>query len=133
MEKRVYNIICMPAMILTWLAGIGIIANYGWEWFGINTWLHIKVVLLLLLTLYQFYSRKLMNDLINEKKTFNSFQFRLFNEVPTLLLIAIVIFGVYKNIANGIYAFAVVVALGVIFYFAAKAYKKTRLKKEQIN
>ena len=128
MEHRVYHIICNPAMIITWLAGIGIIATYGWEWFGFNTWLHIKIVLLMLLTIYQLYCKKLMNDLLKGKTGYSSFQFRLFNEVPTLLLIAIIIFAVYKNIANGFYALTVVVGLGIIFYFAAKAYRNARIK-----
>lgn len=126
MENRVYSIICNPAMIVTWVAGVLTIYFYGWNWFVVNTWLHIKLVLLMGLTGYHFYCKILIARLSTGKNYLSSFQFRLFNEVPTLFLIAIVILAVFKNLANVAYAFAVVLICGIVFYIFAKLYERLR-------
>jgi putative membrane protein len=126
MENRVYSIICTPAMVITWIAGILTIYFYGMEWFKVNSWLHIKILLLILLTVYHLYCKKLIAKLKEEKNSFSSFQFRLFNEVPTLFLIAIVILAVFKNLTNVGYAIAVVVLSGIVFYIFTRLYQRIR-------
>lgn len=126
MEWRVYKIICNPAMMITWTAGITMIVLYGWEWFSQNYWLHIKLVLLVGLTIYHVWCKLLILRMEGGNFEFSSFQFRLLNEVPTLFLVAITLIAVYKNSLNGLYAFAGLILFGILLYLGTKVYKRRR-------
>ena len=128
MQNRVYNIICSPAMMFTWFCGIGMIVILGWDWFAGQYWLHAKLLLLLGLTGYQLYCKKIMQQLEVGATKITSFQFRLLNEVPTIFLLSIVLIAVYKNLANFSYIFVAIIAFAVTLYFSAKAYKSYRIK-----
>ncbi len=130
MERRVYGIICNPAMTITWIAGVGMIYLYGWDWFKVNGWLHVKLLMVILLSGYQGYCKKYMVMLAQGKSNFTSFQLRLINEVPALFLIFTVILAVFKRIEYMGYGFLVVLIVGLLFYAFAKAYKKKREIKE---
>jgi len=130
MEWRVYKIICNPAMMITWTAGIIVIALYGWEWFTLAGWLHVKLVLLVLLTVYQLWMKRIIVQLENDNLQYSSFQFRLLNEVPTVLLLSITLLAIYQNTLNFLYAFGGVLVFGVLLYFGAKAYKRHRRRLE---
>ena len=127
MEDRVYRIICTPSLVITWIAGMSIIYLYGLEWLKVNYWLHAKLVLLILLTIYHFYCKTIYLKLRKRKTAFSSFQFRVFNELPTLFLITIVILAVFKNMTNAVYAILIVILLGILFYIFAKAYQRIRI------
>jgi putative membrane protein len=89
MQWRVYRIICNPAMMITWAAGLTVIALYGWDWFKVSYWLHIKLILLIGLTVYHVWCKKIIIQLERGDMAFTSYQFRLWNEVPTLFLVII--------------------------------------------
>jgi putative membrane protein len=97
MERRLFNYIMMPAMILTWIFGILLIGSLG-----INVlqelWFIMKGILVLLLTHYHFYLGKCVRLFANEQNTKTSKFFRIINEVPTILLILIVFIVVFKPI-----------------------------------
>lgn len=126
MERKVLNIICRPAMLVTWIFGVMMIVAYGMDWFKTNYWLHTKLVMVLLLSGYTDYCSRLIKKLKVSKTSFSSFQFRLFNEVPTLFLIAIVLMAVYRNNLNYLYAFLGILISGLVMYAIAKIYKKKR-------
>lgn len=130
MESRVYTIICNPAMMITWTAGLAMIYLYGIEWLQLNYWILIKIFLVVLLTAYHLYCKRLIRKLKKRKTSFSSFQFRLFNEVPALFLIFIVILAVFKNMTNAGYAVLVVLFTGVLFYIFAMLYRKVRMRNE---
>jgi len=126
MEWRVYKIICNPAMMITWTAGIGMLVWHGMDWFKINGWMHIKLLLLIGLTVYHVYCKRIIKRFEAGENPFTSFQFRLLNELPTLFLLSIVLLAVYRNTLNFIYAFGGVLLFGVLLYVIAKAYKRSR-------
>lgn len=126
MQKRVYKIIATPAMVFTWFFGLSMIATNPF-WLT-QSWFHFKFFLLLLLTAYHFYCKKIIGLQEAGKQTFTSFQFRLLNELPTLFLVAIVLLAVAKNLLNFAYLFSGVLVFGVVLYFSAKAYKRSRGK-----
>lgn len=130
MEARVYKIICNPAMMLTWTAGLLMIFFHGFEWFKVNTWLHYKLLLLVLLTLYHLSCKKHILKLQKNESKMTSLQFRLFNEVPTLFLIAISIFAVFKNMSNLSTTIVILVFSALLLYIFTKIYKKQRDKNE---
>lgn len=126
MEWRVYRIICNPAMMVTWIGGLGMIYIYGMDWFKDNTWLHVKLVLVLMLTGYHLYCKSLIKKYENGQKVLNSFQMRLFNEIPTIFLFCIVLLAVFRNAGNVMYIFGGVLIVGIILFIFAKLYKKKR-------
>lgn len=126
MEKRVYGIICNPAMMITWTFGILMIIKYGYDWFAVNTWLHFKLVFLILMTVYQMYCKRLIKKLEIGKTGFSSTQFRLFNEVPTLFLIVISSIAVFKNGTNPYILVASILGVVIALVLLTKLYKKIR-------
>ena len=95
MEKKLYIYIMMPAMVLSWIFGMILISNIGFETLS-TLWIKIKLILVILLTLYHFYLGKLLEDFRLNKNTKSSKFFRIINEVPTLLLILIVFIVIFK-------------------------------------
>jgi protoporphyrinogen IX oxidase len=126
MQNRVYKIICNPAMMITWTCGILMLINT--PAFLQQGWMHVKLLLLVLLTGYHIWCKMIIKRLEKGLKAFDSFQFRLFNELPTLFLIAIVLLAVIKDLLNFIYLFGGVLAFGFLLFISAKAYKKHREK-----
>ncbi|WP_415320831.1 protoporphyrinogen oxidase HemJ [Candidatus Pelagibacter sp. Uisw_092] len=97
MERKLYFYIMTPAMILTWVFGLVLISSLGFEIFS-ATWIKLKLLLVILLTLYHFYLSKLLSDFDLDQNTKSSKFFRIINEVPTILLILIVFIVVFKPI-----------------------------------
>ena len=97
MEKKLFNYIMMPAMILSWIFGILLIGNIGFHVFY-ELWVILKGILVLLLTHYHFYLGKCVRMFENGQNTKTSKFFRIINEVPTILLILIVFIVVFKPI-----------------------------------
>ena len=95
MEKRLFNYIMRPAMLLSWLLGIILILNIGIEAFSF-LWLQIKLILVFLLSVYNEYLGKCIKLLkIGENKKSTKF-YRIINEIPTILLILIVFIVIFK-------------------------------------
>ena len=97
MEKKLYNYIMMPAMLLSWLFGLILISHVGFETLS-SKWLQIKLVLVILLSIYHFYLGSLLFSFNENNNTKSSKFFRWLNEFPTLLLIIIVFIVIFKPI-----------------------------------
>ena len=91
MEKKLYLYIMTPAMILTWIFGLVLISLLGFEILS-AVWIKLKLLLVTLLTFYHLYLSKLLGDFKMDQNTKSSKFFRIINEVPTILLIFIVVF-----------------------------------------
>ncbi|MDC0417550.1 protoporphyrinogen oxidase HemJ [Candidatus Pelagibacter sp.] len=97
MERKLYNYIMTPAMILTWLFGLILISQVGFEIIG-TKWLQIKFILVILLSVYHFYLGSLLSSFNNNNNKKSSKYFRWLNEFPTLLLIIIVFVVIFKPV-----------------------------------
>ena len=97
MEKRLYFYIMRPAMILSWLFGIILIYINGIEIFS-QLWMHIKLGLVVLLTIYHEYLGACLKSLKSNNNTKTSKFFRIINEVPTIILIFIIFIVIFKPI-----------------------------------
>tara|TARA_B100001057_G_scaffold412549_1_gene428691 strand:+ start:634 stop:1011 length:378 start_codon:yes stop_codon:yes gene_type:complete len=95
MERKLYNYIMMPAMLLSWLFGVLLIYSLGFSIF-LELWMQIKIVLVLILTYYHFLLGKYLSDFAigNNQKTPKFY--RIMNEVPTIILIVVVFVVVFK-------------------------------------
>ena len=95
MERKLYNYIMMPAMLLSWLFGILLIHSLGFSIFS-ELWMQIKIVLVSILTVYHFLLGKYLNDFVGNDNKKTSKYYRIINEVPTLILIVVVFVVVFK-------------------------------------
>ena len=97
MERKLYNYIMMPAMLLSWLFGVLLIHSIGLNSFS-ELWMQIKIVCVIILTYYHFLLGTYLSDFsTNENKRSSKF-FRIINEVPTIILIVVVFVVVFKPI-----------------------------------
>jgi len=97
MEKKLFYYIMRPAMIFTWIFGLVLIYLSGIEIFS-QFWMQIKIFMVLLLSVYNEYLGKCLVSLKNDSNTRSSKFFRIINEVPTIMLILIVFFVIFKPI-----------------------------------
>ena len=96
MERKLYYGITTPGMVLTLIFGFYMLYDYAWLAWGKMGWLHAKLGLLAVLVAYHFYCGKLLKDFRDDKNTHSHVWYRWFNEIPVLLLIAIVILAARK-------------------------------------
>ena len=97
MEKKLFYYIMRPAMILTWIFGLVLIHLNGLEIFS-QLWMQIKIILVVLLSVYNDYLGKCLLSLKNNTNTKSSKFFRIINEIPTVILIFIVFLVIFKPI-----------------------------------
>ena len=95
MEKKLYFYIMTPAMILSWIFGLLLIHSIGFQQLG-QTWMVLKIIFVILLTLYHFYLGKSLNQFKFDQNTNSHKFYRLINEIPTILLILIVFVVIFK-------------------------------------
>ena len=97
MEQRLYFYIMRPAMILSWFFGIILIYISGVDIFS-QLWMHIKLGLVVLLTIYHEYLGTCLKSLKLKTNTKSPKFFRIINEVPTIILIFIIFIVIFKPI-----------------------------------
>jgi len=95
MERKLYFFIMMPAMLLSWFFGLILISILGFDILSIM-WVQVKLIFVILLTLYHFYLGYLLSKFRSDQNTKTSSFFRIINEVPTILLILIVFIVIFK-------------------------------------
>ena len=95
MERKLYNYIMMPAMLLSWLFGFLLIHSLGFSVF-LELWMQIKIVLVTILTYYHFLLGKYLSEFAIDNNDKSSKFFRIINEIPTIILIVVVFVVVFK-------------------------------------
>ena len=93
MERRLLRVIINPAMIFSWVFGLWL----AWSGFGLmGGWLHVKIAAVLGLSAFHGYLSKSVRDFAADRNTKSSRHWRMMNEVPTLLMVVIVILVILK-------------------------------------
>ncbi len=95
MERKLYFYIMTPAMILSWIFGLLLIHSIGFQQLG-QKWMVLKIVFVLLLTLYHFYLGNILNQFKIDQNNRSHKFYRIINEIPTILLILIVFVVIFK-------------------------------------
>lgn len=95
MERRLLYFVT-PFAILTLVFGLLLIHSYGVAWFKASHWLHLKLLLVLLLYVYHGYCFKLLADFKHNRNQRSPRFYRIFNELPVLVLLAIILLAVIK-------------------------------------
>ncbi len=128
--RRLWNIITVPAMVLTIAAGTAMIV--------INPtllsqpWLHVKLAFVILLLVYHFICQRIMNQLKNGIFKLSSFQLRLWNELATVILVAIVFTVILKSTVDWLYGLIGLLLFSAVIMSAVKWYKSYRKKRSQL-
>jgi len=97
MERKLYFYIMRPAMLISWLFGILLIYQIGFESFS-QLWLQLKIFFVIILTVYHEYLGKCLTSLRDGSNSKTPRFFRIINEIPTILLILIVFIVIFKPI-----------------------------------
>ena len=97
MERKLYYFIMTPAMTLSWVFGLVLIHEIGFNQLA-SLWLQLKLIFVVLLTGYHFYLGSLLYQFKLDQNRKTSKFYRYINEIPTLLLILIVFLVVFKPI-----------------------------------
>jgi len=127
-EHRLWNIITTPAMVLTVLAGASMIAVR--PWLLTVPWLHVKLSFVVLLLVYHFICQRIMKQLKKGVFKMSSFKLRLWNELATILLVAIVFTVMLKSTVDWIYGLGGLIIFSGVIMTAVKLYKNYRQKHE---
>ncbi len=97
MEKKLFFYIMTPAMILSWIFGLLLIHEIGFDKLG-QTWMILKLLFVVILTLYHFYLGRVLNEFKTDLNKHSHKFYRFINEIPTILLILIIFVVVFKPI-----------------------------------
>tara|TARA_A100001011_G_scaffold37384_1_gene35438 strand:+ start:970 stop:1350 length:381 start_codon:yes stop_codon:yes gene_type:complete len=97
MEKKLFFYIMTPAMILSWLFGLLLISEIGFEQLG-QKWMILKIIFVVILTFYHFYLGRILGQFKLDLNKHSHKYYRFINEIPTLLLILIVFIVIFKPI-----------------------------------
>lgn len=92
MERKLYYGIMTPSAVLAVVLGLWLWLGYGIS----GAWLHAKLALVVLLIAYHGYCGRLLADFKRDRNRHGHVYYRWFNEVPVLILIAVVILVVVK-------------------------------------
>jgi putative membrane protein len=128
MQHKLWYIITTPAMVISVLAGIAMI------WVNpvllSMNWMLVKLAFVLGLLVYHFLCQNIMNKLKQGIFTWSSTQLRLWNELATIFLVAIVFTVILKSAVDWIYGLTGLVVFSAVIMSAVKIYKYYRLKRK---
>ena len=95
MERRLFIYIMNPAMIVSWIFGMLLIYTIGMDSFS-SIWFQLKLTFVIILTIYHFFLFQCLKKFAENSNTYSSKFYRIINEIPTILLIAIIFVVVFK-------------------------------------
>jgi len=95
MERKLYNYIMMPAMMLSWLFGVLLIHSLSFSVF-LELWMQIKIISVVILTYYHFTLGKYLSDFAIDNNQKSPKFFRIYNEIPTIILIVVIFIVIFK-------------------------------------
>ena len=97
MEKKLFFYIMTPAMVFSWIFGLLLIHEIGFEQLG-QKWMILKLVFVTILTVYHFYMGRILVQFKQDTNKHSHKYYRFINEIPTLLLILIIFVVIFKPI-----------------------------------
>ncbi len=127
MESKLWWIITVPSMLFVLAAGITMLILVP-AWLQ-QPWMHIKLTFVVGLIVYHFICQNKMKQMANGIFKWTSIQLRLWNELATVILFAIVFLVVLKSALNWIFGVVGIILFSIILMMAVKLYKRFRMKK----
>lgn len=127
MSKRLWYIITWPSAILTAVFAFWLL--YKMPGYLKQSWMWVKLSFVLLLYFYQYGCHIIYKQLQNDIVKYSSAKLRLWNEIPTVILFAVVFLVVMQNAINWMFGVVGIIAFGIVLMTLIKLYKKSRKKK----
>ncbi|MCH7409105.1 CopD family protein [Belliella sp. DSM 111904] len=128
MASRLWYIITWPSAILTLIFGFWTL-SYRWGYMQLG-FMHAKLAFVFVLYIYHFYCHKLFKDLQSGTSKWTSTKLRIWNEIATVLLFAIVFIIVLKSLLSAVWGIVGLLLLSILMMIGIKFYKKIREKNE---
>lgn len=126
MTKRLWYIITWPSAVLCTIFAIWLLLLMpGWLQQG---WMHIKLLFVLLLFVYHGKCHQIFKQLQRDEVKYTSRFMRIWNEVATLILFAVVFLVILKNAFNWIYGVVGIFILAILLMLGIRLYKRIREK-----
>jgi putative membrane protein len=126
MTKKLWYIITWPSAILTLILG-SLMLFLQPMWLQ-EPFMHIKISFVFLLFVYHFFCHKIFSQLQNNIAKYSSYRLRIFNEIATLLLFAIIFLIVLRNAIDWVWGTLGLISFAIILMIAIKLYKRARQK-----
>jgi protoporphyrinogen IX oxidase len=131
MSKRLWYGITFPSAILTLIFGpLVLFYSPYWNLFTDATWLHVKLLFVALLYIYFLSLHKIFVQQQKGIFKYSSKQLRIWNEVATIFLVAIVMLAVVKDAVSWVWGLVGLILFVVLLMMAIQLYKKIREKKK---
>lgn len=125
MARRLWTIITVPAMVLTLVGGVSMVVQLI-ELGPLPVWLHVKFGLLAGLLAYHHWCGAIRRRQAAKTSTWTSTKLRVFNELGTMFMVAIVFLAVFKTALSIAWGVGGLLVLGVSLMLGVRAYRKLR-------
>jgi putative membrane protein len=122
MQTRLWKIITLPAMVITFAGGVTMVVM-TWP---VERWLHWKFVWLALLVAYTVACGRILAQQAAGTSTWSSGRLRIFNEVATLLMAAIVFLAVFRSSMSALWGATGLLGLGIALMVGIRVYRRIR-------
>ena len=126
MTKRLWYIITWPSAILCTLFAIWLLLLQ--PAFLQQPWMHVKLAFVTLLFIYHIRNHLIFKQLQHDKIKYTSNYMRIWNEVATIILFAVIFLVILKSAVNWIYGVVGIIVLGILLMLGIKIYKRVREK-----
>lgn len=127
MSKRLWYIITWPSAILASIFAFWML--YESPYYLTEPWMHVKLAFVLALYFYHYSCQRIYTQLQNDVIKYSAFKLRLWNEVATIILFAVVFLVTLKSAINWIWGVVGIFLFGVLLMLFIRLYKKIRAKK----
>ena len=131
MSKRLWYIITWPSAVLAGIFAVWMLVLE--PSYLTMIWMHVKLSFVFVLYFYHIGCQKIFNQLQKDVIKYSSFKLRIWNEIATLLLFAIVFIVVLKSAIYWVWGVVGILLFGIVLMLAIKLYKKIRAKKDWDN
>ena len=127
MSKRLWYGITWPSAILTLFFATWLLSK-NFSFYLSQPWMHIKLTFVLALYAYHLMCQRMFSQLMKGTLTYSSFKLRVWNEVATVILFAVVFLVTLKNAISWIWGVVGIFLFSILLLLAIKGYKKIRKK-----
>lgn len=126
MTKRLWYIITWPSAILATFFAVWLLILMP-QWLS-QPWMHVKLLFVVLLIAYHLRNHSIFKKFQRDEIVYSSNYMRVWNEVATLILFAVVFLVILKSAFNWIFGVVGIICLGVLLMLGIKLYKRIRNK-----
>ncbi len=129
MMKRLWFGITWPSAIITLIFGLALLFHGGWYrvlFTEAGTWITIKLFLVIGLYGYHFFIHRITKEILRNEFRLSSYSLRIWNEVATVFLIAIVMLAVVRQAIGIVWGLGGLLALMIVLMTAIAIYRRTR-------